>query len=69
MPYAHKLEKQAKAKGITVRKLIEDMLAAKGGNKYQAAIALEVYPNALTHHLSKPVQDEALVEPVAVSAV
>jgi hypothetical protein len=48
-----KLEKMAKARQISLEKLISEALAAANGNEFKAAMALGVYPNALRYHRAK----------------
>lgn len=52
MPH-QKLEKLAKARQVSVKKLIEDALDQYKGNEFKAAISLGVYPNTIRYHRLK----------------
>jgi hypothetical protein len=48
-----KLEKLAKQKETTVEQLVIDALQATGGNEFQAALTLGVYPGTIRWHKAK----------------
>ncbi len=64
MPIPGTLKTKAKAKGITVRRLVELELAKHGGNIRETAIALGVYDNAIRFHLNKPEKAVLTIDPV-----
>jgi hypothetical protein len=60
MSHTNRLAKIAKAKGLTIKALIDQALAENGGSDYRAAVALGVYPNAIRYHRTgKAVQKQA----------
>ncbi len=60
MSHTDRLAKIAKAKGMTVKALVEQALAESGGNEFKAAVSLGVYPNAIRYHRTgKAVQKQS----------
>jgi DNA-binding NtrC family response regulator len=52
MPF-QKLEKLAKERQTSIKKLIEDALDQYKGNEFKAAMSLGVYPGTLRYHRTK----------------
>lgn len=49
--YKSKLKIKAAEKGLTIRELLEEVLADTEGNKFRAAVDLEVTPNTIHNWL------------------